>query len=150
MAQKNGDPFTLKGAAFYRIIDRFIDQSGYLLSLANGGPDTNSGHFFITLGPAHHLDGKYTIFGELIAGFDVAERVNVLSRGHPPSNELYSQWAKITDVGQLRRGIIMEMPDHRPLRNQGAHAKEKSCLFDQGIALLSYEFELKQNNLRVP
>lgn len=35
-----------------------------LLSMANAGPDTNTSHFSIMLGPAHHLDGSYTIFGE--------------------------------------------------------------------------------------
>ena len=32
--------------------------------MANAGPDTNTSHFSIMLGPAHHLDGSYTIFGE--------------------------------------------------------------------------------------
>ena len=80
----------MQGQAFYRIIDQFIDQSGAwtesiygghfkddpgglalrhdrpgLLSMANTGPDTNGSHFSIVVSPARHLDGKYTIFGEV-------------------------------------------------------------------------------------
>jgi peptidyl-prolyl isomerase D len=80
----------MQGQPFYRIIDQFIDQSGAwtesiyggqfkddpgglalrhdrpgLLSMANTGPDTNGSHFSIVVSPARHLDGKYTIFGEV-------------------------------------------------------------------------------------
>ena len=42
-----------------------------LLSMANGGPNTNGGHFSTIMGPAHHLDGSYTIFGEVVTGYEV-------------------------------------------------------------------------------
>ena len=77
---------------FYRIIDMFIDQAGVqgassiwggsfdddpgglalkhdksgLLSAANGGPNTNSGHFSIVVSPAPHLNGGYTVLGETL------------------------------------------------------------------------------------
>ncbi|KAL6764763.1 cyclophilin-like domain-containing protein [Haematococcus lacustris] len=120
---------TLKGARFYRIIDQFIDQTGVeigaalggtfkddpeglklvhdrkgLLSVANGGHDTNTGHFSILMGSAPHLNHNYVIFGELVSGWEVAEAVNALSRGQRNNELLNSPDAVITDVGQLRQG----------------------------------------------
>ncbi len=43
--------------------DAHHDRAGQLC-MANRGPNTNGAQFFITDGPAPHLDGKYTIFGE--------------------------------------------------------------------------------------
>ena len=38
------------------------------------GPDTNEGHFSIFMGPSPHLDGHHTIFGQVVAGWEVRER----------------------------------------------------------------------------
>ncbi len=49
-----------------------FDRAG-LLAMANSGPDTNGSQFFITLAAAEHLDGGYTIFGEVTDGLEVVE-----------------------------------------------------------------------------
>jgi cyclophilin family peptidyl-prolyl cis-trans isomerase len=52
--------------------DVIFDRKG-LLAMANSGPDTNGSQFFITYASTPHLDGSYTIFGEVLEGMDVVE-----------------------------------------------------------------------------
>eukprot|EP00946_MAST-07B_sp_MAST-7B-sp1_P003648 g3648.t1 len=46
-----------------------------VLAMANSGPDTNASQFYITFGPSPHLDGKHTIFGQMISGAEVLDRI---------------------------------------------------------------------------
>lgn len=50
------------------------------VGLASAGKDTESCQFFITLAPAPHLDGRYTRFGQVVSGMDVAQRLTVGDR----------------------------------------------------------------------
>ncbi|MBG7609248.1 MAG: peptidylprolyl isomerase [Anaerolineae bacterium] len=59
-----------------------FDREG-LLAMANSGPDTNGSQFFITYGPAEHLNGGYTIFGEVIEGMDVVESITPRDPSQP-------------------------------------------------------------------
>ncbi len=52
-----------------------FDKAG-MVAMANSGPDTNGSQFFITFAPAPHLDGSYTIFGQVISGLDAAENLS--------------------------------------------------------------------------
>jgi cyclophilin family peptidyl-prolyl cis-trans isomerase len=77
MAQ-GGDPTgTGRGGAGYKFDDEFTahKHDAGVLSMANSGPNTNSAQFFITLAPQHGLDGKHTVFGRLIEGMDVLEKL---------------------------------------------------------------------------
>ena len=96
---------------FHRVIDRFMIQGGDpsgsgrggksiwggtfedevrnglsfdrkgLLAMANAGPSTNGSQFFITLAATDWLTDKHTIFGEVVAGMDVVEKIAKCDKG---------------------------------------------------------------------
>ena len=77
MAQ-GGDPTgTGTGTPGYQFDDEFSEHTHVTgaLSMANSGANTNGCQFFITYAPQHHLDGKHSVFGQLIEGMDVLERL---------------------------------------------------------------------------
>jgi len=77
MAQ-GGDPTgTGRGGPGYSFPDEFTQHTHVAgaLSMANSGPDTNGCQFFITYTPQHGLDGKHSVFGKLIQGMDVLEKI---------------------------------------------------------------------------
>ena len=57
-----------------------FDKPGKL-AMANSGPNTNGSQFFITVAPTTWLTGNHTIFGEVIEGQDIADKIANLPRG---------------------------------------------------------------------
>ena len=77
MAQ-GGDPTgTGTGGPGYKFADEFTEHTHTTgaLSMANAGSNTNGSQFFITYTPQHHLDGKHSVFGQLIEGMDVLKTI---------------------------------------------------------------------------
>jgi len=66
----------------------------FLLAMANRGPNTNGSQFFITTAPAPHLNGGYTIFGEVIGGKGVVRKIENVSTSQPGDRPLFRQLIK--------------------------------------------------------
>ena len=79
MAQ-GGDPTgTGRGGPAYKYAGEFDpkvkhDKPG-VLSMANAGPNTDGSQFFLTFVPTPHLDGKHTVFGEVVSGMDTLKKL---------------------------------------------------------------------------
>ena len=105
-AKAKGVPF-YDGTIFHRVIKDFMIQGGDpkgtgmgdpgykfddekndlkhkgkgILSMANSGPNTNGSQFFITEVPTPHLDGRHTIFGEVVNGFETIDSIATVEKG---------------------------------------------------------------------
>jgi peptidylprolyl isomerase len=60
--------------------DLTFDKKG-ILAMANAGPKTNGSQFFITTVPTPWLNMRHTIFGEVVSGYDVVEKIEKVKTG---------------------------------------------------------------------
>ncbi len=66
----------------------------FLLAMANSGPKTNGSQFFITLAPTGWLNGKHTIFGEVISGEETVRKMENVSVSRGSNKPLFDQVIK--------------------------------------------------------
>jgi peptidyl-prolyl cis-trans isomerase A (cyclophilin A) len=86
---QGGDPTgTGTGGPGYRFADEIdkshkFDKAG-IMAMANAGPNTNGSQFFITVAPYPQLPTNYTIFGEVVEGLSVVQKIGSVKTG--PNN----------------------------------------------------------------
>ncbi len=91
MAQAGDPTGTGAGGPGYSFPDEFVegltfDRPG-LLAMANAGPNTNGSQFFITFAPTEWLNYRHTIFGEVIEGMDVLQKLTLRDPQQNPDFE---------------------------------------------------------------
>ena len=104
---QGGDPLA-NGTGYpgYRFKDEIDDSLKHdkkgVLSMANGGPKTNGSQFFITHKETPWLDGRHTVFGEVIKGLEVVDSIaNVeVGSGNKPVSEIVMNTVTIVRNGK--------------------------------------------------
>ncbi|CAD7939574.1 unnamed protein product [Amoebophrya sp. A120] len=107
-----------------------------VLSMANKGPNTNSSQFFVLFQPQPHLDGKHVVFGELVEGMDVLDRIEKFptDSGDRPLTKLVI--AKCGELVRVKR-VFRPLSDskHDLLREHHVSSKRKKHMLKRLKAL---------------
>jgi peptidyl-prolyl cis-trans isomerase A (cyclophilin A) len=116
------------GYKFRDEIDPSLKHTGVgILSMANSGPATNGSQFFITHKATPWLDGKHTVFGKVVQGMDVVDKIaNVaVNPGDKPKEPVAMKKVSILRVGKKARAFKTGQSAFDAALKGGAKKEEK-------------------------
>ncbi len=131
---QGGDPLgTGAGSPGYTFPDEFTDSLSHsskgILSMANSGPATNGSQFFITLKETPWLDGKHTVFGEIVIGQALIDSIGMVETSKPgdkPVTPISINELNILRIGNVKLASFtdaMEMADNKIKEEQAEMMK---------------------------
>lgn len=106
---QGGDPLgNGMGGPGYKFDDEFSDELQFdqvgRLAMANSGPRTNGSQFFITVAKTPWLNNRHTIFGQVVSGMEIVEKISLVERdgNDRPKKEVVLK--NVTITNKLPRG----------------------------------------------
>jgi peptidylprolyl isomerase len=99
----------------YRFPDEIVDSLSFtkkgLLAMANSGPGTNGSQFFVTLKETPWLNGRHTIFGEIVLGQEIIDSLGTVETSKPGDKPVDSVFIKTVSILNTSNSTIGSFSD---------------------------------------
>ena len=131
---QGGDPLASgMGNPGYVFPDEFVDTLKHdrkgILSMANGGPNNNGSQFFITVKPTPWLDGKHSVFGEIVIGQDIVDAISLVPTVKPGDKPVDD--VVMNEVNIINKGNQKIIDFSKRMEELEAEVREKQAQIEQ-------------------
>ncbi|KAJ5232358.1 hypothetical protein N7468_005314 [Penicillium chermesinum] len=113
-----------------------------LLSMANAGKDTNGSQFFITTVVTSWLDGRHVVFGEVLEGYDIVDKIQNVPKG---SGDKPLQPVKIAKSGELELDKSTEEQAILPEDSTSSFSLQPVLVFLVLVAIVGFYVRSRRN-----